>query len=81
MLFRSEVRTERGTYHAARLIVTAGAWATRLLADLGVPLTVMRQVLLWYSVVGREHLFAQVPFGFAAFWKDIENSASAHVGA
>ncbi|HVK15506.1 MAG TPA: N-methyl-L-tryptophan oxidase [Fimbriiglobus sp.] len=43
------VRTAKGTYHAARLVVTAGAWATRLLADVGVPLTVMRQVLLWFA--------------------------------
>lgn len=44
-----EVRTAKGTYRAARLVVTAGAWATRLLADIGVPLTVMRQVLLWFA--------------------------------
>jgi sarcosine oxidase len=43
------VRTAKGTYRAARLVVTAGAWATRLLADVGVPLTVMRQVLLWFA--------------------------------
>ncbi|OWK34587.1 N-methyl-L-tryptophan oxidase [Fimbriiglobus ruber] len=44
-----EVRTARTTYHAARLVVTAGAWATQLLADIGVPLSVMRQVLLWFA--------------------------------
>jgi sarcosine oxidase len=44
-----EVITDRGTYHAARLVVTAGAWATRLLADVGVPLSVMRQVQLWFA--------------------------------
>ena len=44
------VRTAKGTYHAARLIVTAGAWATRLLAGLGIGLTVMRQVLCWFGV-------------------------------
>lgn len=42
------VRTARGIYHAARLVVTAGAWATRLLNTIGVPLTVMRQVQLWF---------------------------------
>jgi sarcosine oxidase len=45
-----EVATDRGTYHAGKLVVTAGAWATKLLADLGVPLKVMRQVLLWFDV-------------------------------
>ncbi|MDB5312935.1 MAG: soxA [Gemmataceae bacterium] len=44
------VTTDRGTYRAAKLVITAGAWATTLLADLGVPLTVMRQVLLWFDV-------------------------------
>lgn len=52
-----EVTTDRGTYRAAKLVITAGAWATRLLADLGVPLVVMRQILLWFSVQGREPMF------------------------
>ncbi len=43
------VTTDRGTYRAAKLVVTAGAWATQLLADLGVPLSVMRQVMLWFE--------------------------------
>ena len=43
-----EVRTARGTYRAARLVVAAGPWATHLLRDAGVPLTVMRQVQLWF---------------------------------
>jgi len=42
------VTTDRNTYHAAKLVITAGAWATRLLADIGVPLAVMRQTLLWF---------------------------------
>ena len=45
-----EVTTEKGTYRAAKLVVTAGAWATRLLADIGVPLRVMRQVMTWFDV-------------------------------
>lgn len=44
-----EVTTDRGTYRAAKLVVTAGAWATQLLADIGVPLAVMRQTLLWFD--------------------------------
>ncbi|HJZ59261.1 MAG TPA: N-methyl-L-tryptophan oxidase [Gemmataceae bacterium] len=57
-----EVTTDRGTYHAAKLVVTAGAWATKLLADLGVPLTVMRQVLLWFDVRGTEWMFRRDTF-------------------
>ena len=43
------VRTHRATYHADRLVLTAGAWATRLLGDWGAKLTVMRQVLFWLA--------------------------------
>ncbi len=43
------VRTDSETYHCAKLVVTAGAWATHLLRDLGVPLTVMRQTMLWFA--------------------------------
>ena len=44
-----EVTTDKGTYRAAKLVVTAGAWATKLLADIGVPLRVMRQTLHWFG--------------------------------
>ncbi|HEY2785952.1 MAG TPA: N-methyl-L-tryptophan oxidase [Fimbriiglobus sp.] len=44
-----EVRTDNATYTAAKLVVTAGAWATRLLADLGVPFAVLRQVMHWFA--------------------------------
>lgn len=43
------VRTEGQEYAAERLVITAGAWAGRVLADLGLPLTVRRKVLLWYG--------------------------------
>jgi sarcosine oxidase len=57
-----EVTTDRGTYRAARLVVTAGAWATRFLADIGVPLRVMRQVLTWFDVGARAALFRRDTF-------------------
>lgn len=44
------VRTDRTTYRADRLIITAGAWASSILADLGLPLTVLRKVLWWLAV-------------------------------
>ncbi|MDZ4818593.1 MAG: N-methyl-L-tryptophan oxidase [Planctomycetota bacterium] len=44
------VQTERERFSAARLIITAGPWATRLLRDAGIPLTVMRQVACWFDV-------------------------------
>jgi sarcosine oxidase len=45
-----EVVTKRDRYAAERLIVAAGAWATRLLDGIGVPLSVMRQVAMWFDV-------------------------------
>ncbi len=41
------VRTHTGHYSAAKLVITAGPWAGRLLAAWGNRLTVMRQVVLW----------------------------------
>jgi sarcosine oxidase len=60
-----EVTTAKGTYSAARLVVTAGAWATALLCDIGLPLTVMRQVQWWF---GAEETFA--PEHFPVFLLD-----------
>lgn len=43
-----EVTTKTGTYRAAKLIITAGAWATQFLQNIGVPLSIMRQTMLWF---------------------------------
>lgn len=43
------VRTNRDTYRSAKLVVAAGGWAAELLADIGLSLTVMRQVMLWFE--------------------------------
>lgn len=43
------VRTEKQEYAAARLIVTAGAWAGKLLADLAIPLVVRRKPVFWFA--------------------------------
>ncbi|MBT4864984.1 MAG: N-methyl-L-tryptophan oxidase [Planctomycetaceae bacterium] len=50
-----QLRTNRGKYDAASLIVTAGAWAGRLLADLSIPLEVVRKPILWHGVSGNEY--------------------------
>jgi sarcosine oxidase len=57
-----EVTTDLGTYSAAKLVITAGAWATKLLSDIGVPLAVMRQVLLWFDTAERTELFQRNHF-------------------
>ncbi|HEY1187860.1 MAG TPA: N-methyl-L-tryptophan oxidase [Gemmata sp.] len=56
------VTTDAGTYRAAKLVVTAGAWAAQLLAGLGVPLRVMRQTLLWFGADARAELFRRDRF-------------------
>ena len=46
------VTTAAGTYTADHLVICPGAWAPELLADLGVPLTVERQVMYWFQPRG-----------------------------
>jgi sarcosine oxidase len=43
------VTTNKDTYHAAKLVLTAGPWAGKLLAEHGAVLRVMRQVPLWFQ--------------------------------
>jgi sarcosine oxidase len=45
-----EVETAGGSHTTDRLIITAGAWAGELLADLGIRLEIRRKPLLWYAV-------------------------------
>jgi sarcosine oxidase len=44
-----EVRTDRNTYTAKHLVITAGSWASQFLADLGIPLIVTRKPLYWFA--------------------------------
>lgn len=55
------VRTERDTYAADRLVITAGPWAGRVLAGLGLPLTVLRKVVLWIGTAD-DRLFTRDRF-------------------
>jgi monomeric sarcosine oxidase len=43
------VQTSAGEFRAARLIVTAGAWAGSLLRELNLKLEVRRKTLMWYA--------------------------------
>lgn len=58
------VTTAAGTYRADKLVVTAGAWAPTVLADLELPLVVERQVLYWFRTAAPQ-LFT--PGVFPAF--------------
>ncbi|MFD8372432.1 N-methyl-L-tryptophan oxidase [Streptomyces sp. NPDC059688] len=46
------VHTAENTYTADHLVICPGAWAPRLLADVGVPVTVERQVMYWFQPRG-----------------------------
>jgi sarcosine oxidase len=49
------IRMSTGTYLAKRVIVTAGAWAGQLLADLKLPLKVVRKLLVWVDPLRLEY--------------------------
>jgi sarcosine oxidase len=67
-----QVETDRGQYHADRLIITAGPWARQVLAGAGETLKVMRQTILWFgtrdnSMFRRDRFpiyLAEVPEGY-----------------
>ena len=46
------VHTASGTYTAGQLVITPGPWAPELLADLGVPFKIERQVQFWFRPRG-----------------------------
>nr|WP_269218784.1 N-methyl-L-tryptophan oxidase [Streptomyces clavuligerus] len=46
------VHTPEDTYTAGHLVICPGAWAPRLLADLGVPIRIERQIMYWFQPRG-----------------------------
>jgi sarcosine oxidase len=55
------VATAHGTYAAARLLITVGAWLPRLLPDLAPHLWIERNVLFWFEPRARRDAFAALP--------------------
>jgi sarcosine oxidase len=53
---RVHVQTSRGCFSAQKLVITAGAWAGRLIPELSNKLTVSRQVLGWFEPKDRPAL-------------------------
>jgi monomeric sarcosine oxidase len=43
------LETERATFTADRLVITAGAWNVHVLASLGIPLEIRRKPVLWFA--------------------------------
>jgi sarcosine oxidase len=52
------VSTAKEEYHAQRLLITAGAWIGQFTAELKLPLSVERQVLLWFKPTHHPEYFA-----------------------
>ena len=57
-----EVVTERDTYTADHLVLTAGAWSAEVASSLGIDLQVTRQVLAWFEPIGDRERFAPGSF-------------------
>jgi sarcosine oxidase len=49
---RVRVETAAGAYEAGHLVLTPGPWAPSVLAELGLPLRLQRQVLYWFDPPG-----------------------------
>ena len=58
------VRTERGEYEAETLVISAGAWASKLLPALSAAAIPERQVLAWFEILRAEHF---TPDAFPVF--------------
>jgi sarcosine oxidase len=55
------VTTAQGTYRASRLVITAGAWLSRLIPRLAPYLWVERNVLFWFEPRAEHEAFAKLP--------------------
>jgi sarcosine oxidase len=63
------VRTDRGSYEASRLVVSAGSWASRLLPELDGLAVPERQVLAWLQVDDPARF---TPEAFPVFYVEVE---------
>jgi len=87
---RFVIRTDFNDYTADKLVVTAGAWSARLLADLHLPLVVKRRTLSWlqprnpaqFQIKSFPVFLADVPdgllYGFPIFGNNAVKIANHH---
>lgn len=61
------VRTREGVFHGERAIVSAGAWAGKLLSDLSLPLTPVRKTVGWFRCDERLYDSRRFPAFFFDF--------------
>jgi sarcosine oxidase len=66
------VTTNKSTYHAEKLVLTAGSWAPSLLANEGTRFRVMRQVMFWVQPDERRQYRRDI---FPVFLVDTPNGA------
>jgi sarcosine oxidase len=64
------VTTADDTFRAGRLVLAAGAWASQVVTDLGVPLRVERQVQFWFRPPGGTGPFAAERFPIYVWDRD-----------
>lgn len=55
------VRTPTDTFYGERVIISAGAWVGKLLADLSLPLTPVRKTIGWFRCDEKLYDFRQFP--------------------
>jgi sarcosine oxidase len=55
------VKTDRGEYSAARLVIAGGSWSSDLMRELGLPLTLRRMLLGWFRASEAHALDAGAP--------------------
>lgn len=68
------VETGNGAYEAERLVISPGAWAPDLLAELRLPLEVTRQVMYWFEPTGGLEAFLPDRFPIWIWEPDDDNA-------
>jgi sarcosine oxidase len=71
-----EVTTTLGTYRGARLVLTVGAWASKVFRELEIPFVVQRNVLYWFAPASNAQLFS--PDRFPIFIQDLGPGLAAY---
>lgn len=65
---RVSIKTNNGDYYAKKVIVTAGAWTSKLLHSLELPLQPTRKTFAWFETKTDEYAMTNFP----AFFFDVE---------
>lgn len=69
------IQTDRGEITAERLVITAGAWASQMLAEMEIPLSIRRKSLFWFAT---ETAVYDEAAGFPVFLFELPRGARSH---